>query len=115
MKFILLVGSLMIISSVALRHESSKDQDIDKFIEQLKNDQQFARLVLLDSNVVQIQADLLIRDSLMSVYLINQLEFRPELARRLIFNLERHFYLDESSTSYALKRIEQDEFINCCL
>ena len=97
--------------------KNSKKVNFDKneIMDLVLRDSSLTRDVLLDSGLIRVQADLLEDDSVMSVFVINHLELRPELARRIVHNLYRHKYINEDELNNSLERIQTDEYMSCCL
>ncbi len=71
--------------------------------------------ILLDSSIIRKQIELMEQDSIMTVYMLNQMDLRPKMAERIIDNLERHHFLDSVCAREAISNIHRDAFINCCL
>ena len=89
-------------------HDKSKmDQ---AFIARITKDSEWAKKILLDSSVLRLTSSLLEEDSLKSVYLINQLELRPIIARRIVEGFYSNL-ISDSCRCDMLKRIKQDEYI----
>ena len=84
-------------------------------IENILNDRDLAKRILLDSTMIRVQSILLLEDSVMSEYLFNQLVLKPQLSKQLIGTYNRHTFLDSACYEQVIVRIERDEFINCCL